>query len=211
MIVICTDTDSLSVKETAILNDFLTKERLEKLSKKKEDRSSALVSYALIGLLLKTPQAEFGKGSHGKPYLKAFPNASVSLSHTKGAAMVGISTQPIGVDIENTNRTVSDAVFSRMCTKEEKARYTRIPKSERIALWTLKESYLKLSGSGLTKPLSSVSFSSLHPPVCSDRQVITFYGTCAGYAYAFAGLTQERVFSLSAKEVVLGVKKLLNL
>ena len=211
MIYLCADADSLSQKEVDLLCSFLSEERLEKLSKKKEDKNAALLSYALFGLLLKTPGLNFSCGAHNAPYLKGFPDLTISLSHTKGAAAVGISSHPIGVDIEKSNRTLSDKVFLRMTDKEEAARFNKAAKEDRIALWTLKESYLKYRGTGLSAPLTSVSFYNLYPPECSDTNALAFCGRYMGYTYSFVGDAQEKVFPIRAKEVVRGVKKMLNL
>ena len=204
MIYLCTDADSLTAKDATLLTSFLSDERKKKLEKKQKDKKAALLCYALAGLMLRTPGLRFDATISGQPILPDFPDLHISLSHTPGAALVGISDSPLGVDIERTSRAVSDAVFSRLATPSE-ASFSE--KKERIALWTLKESYLKYKGTGIASSLSSVSFSSLYPPVCSDPKVVAFTGELAGYTYALTAAKCQRIFTLSAKEAVNLVKK----
>lgn len=64
-----------------------------------------LAAYGILAKLLsskygweKLPPLSCGK--NGKPFFADYPKLCFNLSHTRGAALVGISDRPIGVDIE---------------------------------------------------------------------------------------------------------------
>ena len=95
---------------------------------------------------------------HGKPYL---PESGVSfnLSHAGRWAVLAASVSPVGVDIERI-RSGERGVARRFFCPEETALLDAIPdETQRNAmffrLWTLKESFLKATGLGLSLPLNA--------------------------------------------------------
>ena len=89
--------------------------------------------------------------AQGKPYCNGI---FFSLSHAGSLALCAISDAPVGCDIEQ----IKDAPFEvvpRVFTAGERA-YLRAAESEIEALrrffplWTLKESYMKMTGEGLS-------------------------------------------------------------
>lgn len=102
----------------------------------------------------------FGWSKKGKPYLKNQPAIHFNTSHSKQWVVVAVSKKSIGVDIEKirpikidlAKRFFSSIEFDQFMNKEGKARQTYF-----FDLWTLKESYLKALGKGLTKSLRSFS------------------------------------------------------
>lgn len=104
---------------------------------------------------------EFISEKYEKP--KAFINdqeLSVSFSHTKLGLSAGISkTFNVGCDIELVNRSVSPSLLARMrCPFEGEMLYK---KADPIQIWTLKEAALKMIGTGLRKPMNSITISLL--------------------------------------------------
>lgn len=88
--------------------------------------------------------------AHGKPYCDGI---FFNLSHSGDLALCAISDAPVGCDIER----VKDAPFEiapRVFCADERA-YLHAAQDDREArrrfftLWTLKESYLKMTGEGL--------------------------------------------------------------
>lgn len=101
-----------------------------------------------------------GKGRHGKPYLENHPDVKINLSHCKGLAVCGTGNVPLGADCEGI-REVRSGVVRRVCTETEK---NEIENSSDPALvftrmWTLKESFVKAVGRGISYPMRNVSFS----------------------------------------------------
>jgi len=110
----------------------------------------------------------FEFGSQGKPSIE-FPKLPkplyFNISHSKNRIAAAVSRHPnIGVDIESVSPKrefvkIAQRFFS---TPEVEAMLCLTPArqlSRFYDLWTLKESYLKASGSGLIIPLRQFSFS----------------------------------------------------
>ncbi|MDO4324493.1 MAG: 4'-phosphopantetheinyl transferase superfamily protein [bacterium] len=102
------------------------------------------------------------KGKHGKPYLADYPELFFNISHTAGSVWLALDEEEIGIDAEHI-RPVKESVIEKVLSPQEKEQYRRCPLESRNILffrfWTLKESFLKAIGIGITVPLSSVSFS----------------------------------------------------
>jgi 4'-phosphopantetheinyl transferase len=109
----------------------------------------------------------FREADGGKPMLAAAdgaPRLSFNLSHTHGLVACAIAGgADIGVDVESADRDVDDAVAERFFSPREHAGLRACgPGALRarrfIELWTLKESYVKAIGKGLSHPLDSIVF-----------------------------------------------------
>jgi 4'-phosphopantetheinyl transferase len=113
-------------------------------------------------------QWRFLTGEHGKPRL-AHPDMAppiyFNLANTQGLVVCAVSVahESIGVDVERIDRKteildLADRFFSHSEVRALRA----LPSSERlrrfVAIWTLKESYIKARGFGLTQPLHQFSF-----------------------------------------------------
>ncbi|MFT4106484.1 MAG: 4'-phosphopantetheinyl transferase superfamily protein [Lacrimispora sp.] len=100
------------------------------------------------------------KGEHGKPYLKDFSHIHYNISHTKGLAACGLGGSSLGVDVERI-RPFPESVAERVFSSAEKRRMKELPEKERdsyfFRMWTLKESYVKALGCGITVPLADIS------------------------------------------------------
>jgi len=114
-------------------------------------------------------QWSFLADSHGRPRIdeRNHPQArglSFNLSHTRGLIAVAVARQPaIGVDVEHLGeRPVSMGMAERYFTAQEIADLASLPahrRQERFCeYWTLKESYLKARGLGLSIPLDRFGF-----------------------------------------------------
>lgn len=118
--------------------------------------SRVLLKHAL-GELIGAPAAsvELAKRPVGGPYARGCDRIEVSLSHTDGLVMVGLTTLgSIGVDVERADRVLlRDGMQGEICTPAELAALDRVPPGERnaalVRLWTLKEAYSKAVGQGL--------------------------------------------------------------
>jgi 4'-phosphopantetheinyl transferase len=109
----------------------------------------------------------FVENEHGRPEI-AHPASACerrfNLSHSGGlvACVIG-ETRQVGVDVERLDRPpVDPRVIRRYCSPDEQAALADMPDALRherfLELWTLKESYVKARGTGLTLPLSRISF-----------------------------------------------------
>jgi 4'-phosphopantetheinyl transferase len=168
------DVESASlIDEYARLLDAAETERRARFRFERDQRSFA-VSHALLRVVLSNyadvaPEAwRFVADRYGKPTI-AEPKLDwplhFNLSHTRGAASVGVVTgDDIGVDIETLERTTDgDALAERYFSPTEVADLRSLPDSRRrdafFEYWTLKEAYIKGRGLGLSLPLDQFSFS----------------------------------------------------
>ena len=91
------------------------------------------------------------KTSAGKPFFPDRPDVHFSLSHAHTHVLCGISSEPIGVDIESP-RKISEKAISFFSYPEE------LDFFDPLDLWVLKESYIKLIG-GRLMLVKSIRFS----------------------------------------------------
>ncbi|MEM8593301.1 MAG: 4'-phosphopantetheinyl transferase superfamily protein [Pseudomonadota bacterium] len=107
----------------------------------------------------------FDTGEKGKPYLSnGHQPLHFNVSHTHNLIALALSQHyAIGVDVEHTLRNsdtinIADRYFS--CHELEELHALPIAQQENhfFDYWTLKESYIKACGVGLSIPLDSFSF-----------------------------------------------------
>ncbi len=107
-------------------------------------------------------QNEFGKPEI-KPGRRPLP-LRFNISHCNGLILCGVTVDcEIGVDCENIRRAIAiERLAPRVLSVDEQEVLASVPASKRIEtffrFWTLKESYIKARGLGMTLPLQDVSF-----------------------------------------------------
>jgi 4'-phosphopantetheinyl transferase len=133
-------------------------------------RREALVTRALMRIALShnrpiPPQSwQFKIGEHGKPAIDPESALQFNLSNSVGLVVCLVAEGAIvGVDVEPFDRAkqilpLAPGVFS----PAEQAQLRALPEAEQrdraLSLWTLKESYIKARGLGLSLPLDKFSF-----------------------------------------------------
>ncbi|MCP5051431.1 MAG: 4'-phosphopantetheinyl transferase superfamily protein [bacterium] len=131
---------------------------------REEDRLRGLFGDLLIRDLItqKTGLAnediEFGTNDYGKPYLKNQGDFHFNISHSGDWVVAAIDDMPVGIDIEQIQHIDLDISKNYFSNDEHR---DLMGKSDRIAyfftLWSLKESYIKILGKGLSHPLNAFS------------------------------------------------------
>lgn len=98
---------------------------------------------------------EFLYNEHGAPYWANGPYFSIS--HTKQGIAIAISDRPIGIDIEGL-REATDSLISRAMNPEEVSiiQASSSPQTEFIRLWTRKEAYVKMKGTGIISDMHEI-------------------------------------------------------
>lgn len=150
------------------LINFVSYEKQQKIKKYrfKEDKlrtlcGDVLLRYILINFFdIKNGQITFYKNDYGKPFLKDLP-FFFNISHSGEWVICAVSNEEIGADIEiikDTNLSIGERFFSK--EENEYLNNTSNDKKEKafFNIWTLKESYVKYIGQGLSMPLNSFSF-----------------------------------------------------
>lgn len=118
----------------------------------------ALLAYALDKTGASPTPPVFAYTPQGKPYL-ASGAIQFSLSHTHGCAACTVSDEAVGVDVQ-AYRPVQEALTRRVLSEAEYAVYKTHPAPEDYFFqqWTLRESYMKYTGRGLSEGLRSLIF-----------------------------------------------------
>ena len=76
-------------------------------------------------------------------------NGHISISHTEGYAACAISRQPVGIDVEREH-TFSKAAAKRILSPQEELMSDSTNADELLSrIWTVKESFLKMTGEGI--------------------------------------------------------------
>lgn len=117
-----------------------------------------LLEKAFSHIGLDFSQSDIVKAENGKPYIKG-NLVYFSISHCDGLAVTVLSKAPVGVDCESVRRT-SGAVMKRCYGDRETEHILTSADSDRAfsRLWTLKESYAKMTGEGVGSDLKMKCF-----------------------------------------------------
>lgn len=114
--------------------------------------AGCLLDFGLHSYGLDEKTAEFSYGKNEKPSLRNGP-AFFNLSHSGNLAACAFSEQEIGMDIERM-QIPQHALMARVCRPSELT-YLESLQGQTLSaafakLWTIKESYMKYLGTGLT-------------------------------------------------------------
>ena len=109
-------------------------------------------------LKLDVGDVEMETNSFGKPFVRRQPPVFFNISHSGRWVVCAISDNEVGVDIEEIKPIDMD-IARRFFTENEYEAIMAHKESERLdafyTWWTLKESYIKHIGKGLSIPLNS--------------------------------------------------------
>lgn len=86
----------------------------------------------------------------GKPYIPHSP-WHFSISHTKDHVFCALARCPVGIDAEEENRPIRQALAGKILSPEEFTRWRSAadPRLALLTFWVLKEARVKCSGQGL--------------------------------------------------------------
>lgn len=106
-------------------------------------------------------ELNFEKNKYGKPILSDYQDIFFNYSHSGSWVLCAVGGEPVGVDVEVIKAKDLD-IAKRFFTSEEYRWLQSVDEKKRdecfYRLWTLKESYIKAEGKGLSIPLDSFSF-----------------------------------------------------
>ena len=136
----------------------LPDERREKAMRYKfhEGKVLCALSWLLLEHLLKKEDIHHGSfeiktGKNEKPYI---PDDSFffNISHTSGAVLAAAGFSPLGADIQRIMEKDYEPVAKRVLKPKELLLCTHSPEFQKefARLWTLKESYIKYTGEGIS-------------------------------------------------------------
>ncbi|MGI6188059.1 4'-phosphopantetheinyl transferase superfamily protein [Brevibacillus sp. MCWH] len=176
-------------------------ERRQKIARfvRKEDAYRSLLGEVLVRSTLSEhtgvrPDAlQFVYNPYGKPFLQNTPDVGFNLSHSGNwiAMIWGDSSCCPGIDVERIVR-MDLHIAEHLFTPQENRMLASKTGDARLEyfyrVWTLKESYVKAVGKGLSIPLDSFSV------VCTEEQ--TWYSPEAdGFHFTSISLDEEHILS----------------
>ncbi|OJH38627.1 4'-phosphopantetheinyl transferase family protein [Cystobacter ferrugineus] len=135
-------------------------------------RQQFLVSHALVRVTLSryapvAPQDwRFSTNAYGRPEIagEGLPRLRFNLSHTDGMAVCAVALDTeVGVDVEHSGRMgqtveLAESFFSPSEVADLHSLPEALQRERFFDYWTLKESYIKARGAGLSLPLDQFAF-----------------------------------------------------
>lgn len=161
--------------------------------------SRLLLRSTLAALSGRAPgQLPLARTALGRPYAPDLPGLEFSLSHTGSLLTVAVLRGGrVGVDAEQPGRHMS-VLEHRMCTPHERLgldvrRLRGAPRdAELLRLWTLKEAFSKVMGTGLRLPPNTFSLESGDPagrPDVRDARGRVLTGGWSADTHTLSGAT----------------------
>ncbi|GAB4312858.1 MAG: hypothetical protein Kow00127_03550 [Bacteroidales bacterium] len=132
--------------------------------RRSDDRYRSLAAQLLVRWFYRNEAIDWQNdrmtGAHGKPFLNTRPDLCFNTAHSGHWVVAAFNSSPVGVDVEEV-RPVNPELAARYFTPDELKLFAKSKDSEPdvafLRIWTLKEAYLKFTGSGLTRSLRSFS------------------------------------------------------
>lgn len=197
--------DALSAEAVDIscsLLPFIPESKLAKLDRyrNRADYQRSLIGEALVralicqGLGFENAKICFCQNEFGKPFLKDIEGFHFNLSHSGKWVVCAVDSDMVGIDIEEMKQ-IDLSIARNYFSGNEYRDLTQLDEEKRLSyffdLWTLKESYIKAVGKGLSLPLGSFSVKPAPEStfyVDNDtRYLLKMYPIDAGYKLAVCG------------------------
>ena len=146
------------------LQNVVSRERCERIKRLSNNRLKNMQLFSELTMIteaskdLQVPpdKIHIFKTPEGKPFIMGFENYHISVSHCDNIIMFASDSSPVGVDIEKPRKDI-EKLSKRFFTSAEyeKIMNASSKEDEFLIVWTRKESYVKLIGTGLKTPLDS--------------------------------------------------------
>ena len=124
------------------------------------------------------------KNEMGKPSLTEHPLIHYNLSHARGISACIVTDRECGIDCEQI-RKCSQGVMRRAFTERERELVNSLPEEQQdlmfTRIWTLKESYVKAIGIGVSYPMNTAEF------LFDGNEIITGISDCSFRQYLIHG------------------------
>ena len=144
---------------------YLTEERKKLADRKKGERERQLflgaevllnLSLQRAGIEIPLP-AKYERNEHGKPYLTDCDGIYVNWSHSGDYVICAVADREVGIDLQYAGKEPKESLVRKLLQPEELHFYEHTPVAERQRLfyeyWAVKESFLKVLGTGFATPL----------------------------------------------------------
>lgn len=163
-LILVTDADTLTPEQISAMSGILSPGKWDRIQRfhRREDASRCLVGdlaarFAVARCAgIDYTDIRFGIASHGKPYVIGLDGMDFNISHSGEFVACVVGQGSVGVDVERMG-TFDFGIAERFFDRSECDNLRELPDGQRTAelyrLWTLKESYVKAIGRGLSKLL----------------------------------------------------------
>lgn len=165
------DDEALAVVQCALLDveERLRMRRLRTVALQRRYRTTRALVRTVLSRYAPVPPSQwvFAASSHGRPYVdrpaSATPTPRFNVSHTDRLVVLLVGCgRELGVDVEKVTRHAPMVVADQFFAAPERMALARLSDADRASRfwdhWTLKESYIKARGLGLSIPLDGFSF-----------------------------------------------------
>ena len=150
------DENPLGINLDAAL-EYMSEQRRKQVLAFRHERGRKLSAAAYM-LLCKALKEVYGinepplfeYSEHGKPSIVGHPEIYFNISHCRSVTGCVVSSCPVGIDVEEV-REYKESLARYVLNDDEYSMVSssRQPAREFIRLWTMKESYLKLTSKGI--------------------------------------------------------------
>ncbi|UHA76229.1 4'-phosphopantetheinyl transferase superfamily protein [Paenibacillus sp. 481] len=151
---------------------LVTAEKRQRIKKylRLEDAQRSLVADVLARQMLceqlkaSNKDLHFDTNAYGKPILRDVEHVHFNVSHSGDWVVAAVNHLPVGIDVEHIQH-IDLGIAERFFSPAESVDLFRQPIKQRqtyfYSIWTLKESYIKAVGMGLSIPLDHFSIRDL--------------------------------------------------
>lgn len=166
------DDEALALEQDAMLDvdERLNLLRFRTAALRRRYRTTRALVRTVLSYYVPVPPSVwvFATSSHGRPYIHRPTDAASALrfnvTHSDQLVVLLVGTgRELGVDVEKTSRYAPMVIADEHFATRERAALARLSAAQRASrfwdYWTLKESYVKARGLGLSIPLDGISFS----------------------------------------------------
>lgn len=154
--------------------------------------------YKVLSDVLETYNIEYNENTisyneYGKPFLKKRSDVYFNITHCHELAVCAVENTEVGVDAENI-RVRRQGVLRRAFSEREKniTESSANPDETFFRIWTLKESFVKALGIGISYPLKTAEF------LISDDSINAV--GCDGFSFSQIIINGRFVCSLCRKK-----------
>lgn len=103
------------------------------------------------------PGLSVKKEPSGKPFFPDMPGLHLSITHAGDYWACAVAQMPVGVDLERPRRCSRASIERRFFHPDERVWLEGKSDADFFSVWTAKESFVKLSGVGITNGFSDFS------------------------------------------------------
>jgi len=144
---------------------------------------------------------EFEYNHHEKPQLKNYPHHFFNISHSGNMVVVAFSDGEVGVDVEKIKgdrRKIAQRFFTPSEIEDMMSYEAEQQQLYFYQLWTLKESYMKAIGSGISMSLDSFAFTK-----DDNGFKLTFSKNDTEWFFYSTNISKDYFLSICSKEAFL--------